>query len=119
MKRWYLFLLEESWRTRDIEAYTLQQAYRIARKEYGDQVYSTYQTCPLSGSVFSGWKNMKEGRAKTMSLRDFIKQNRKKLDGAIRQVCPSIQRLTDQDRRAWILSDEDLYKWAQAERVRA
>ena len=58
MKRWYIFLLKGSWRTKDIEAYTLQQAYKIAKKEYGEKVYTTYQTCPLSGTTFSGWKEM-------------------------------------------------------------
>lgn len=57
-KRWYLFLLQGSYRTRDIEAYTLKQAFQIAKKEYGSKVLSSYQTCPLSGMVFSGWKDI-------------------------------------------------------------
>ncbi len=57
MQRWYLFLIEGSYRTRDIKAHTLKQAYRIAKKEYKG-VLNSYQTCPLTGMVFSGWKEM-------------------------------------------------------------
>jgi len=59
MRRWYIFLLQGSWRTRDIKAFTLRQAYRTAKKEYGDKVLASYQTCPLTGMVFSGWKDTK------------------------------------------------------------
>lgn len=53
-----------------------------------------------------------------MTLKEFIKQNRKELDEAIRRVCPNIPRLNDEERRVWILNDEGLYRWARAERVR-
>jgi hypothetical protein len=63
MKRWYIFLIQGSWRTRDIEAHTLKQAYRIAKKEYKN-VLDSYQTCPLTGTTFSGWKEMNERRTR-------------------------------------------------------
>lgn len=67
MKRWYLFLLQNSWRTRDIEAHTLKQAWNIAKKEYGDKLIDTYQSCSKNSMTFSGWKDCsylkyKEGR---------------------------------------------------------
>lgn len=34
-----------------------------------------------------------------MTLKEFIKQNRKELDEAIRRVCPNIPRLNDEERR--------------------
>jgi hypothetical protein len=58
MKRYYLFLLKGSWRTRDITAWTLKQAFNIAKREYGDKLLKSYQTCSLAGYVFSGWKSM-------------------------------------------------------------
>jgi hypothetical protein len=58
MKRYYTFSLQGSWRTEDITAYTLKQAYKIACKKYGDKIIRMYQTCPFNGMVFSGWKQM-------------------------------------------------------------
>jgi hypothetical protein len=56
-KRWYLFLLQGSWRTRDIEAYTLKQAWNIAKKEYGERLIDTYQVASQNAFIFSGWKD--------------------------------------------------------------
>lgn len=48
-----------------------------------------------------------------MQLRQFIKENRKELDEAIKSVVPNA-RLNDEERRLWILNDEGLYRWARS-----
>lgn len=48
-----------------------------------------------------------------MQLRQFIKENRKELDEAIKRVVPNT-RLNDEERRLWILNDEGLYNWARS-----
>jgi len=52
-----------------------------------------------------------------MTLKDFIKENREEIDAAIKRVCDNV-RLTDEERRLWILNDEGLYRWARSEGVR-
>ena len=52
-----------------------------------------------------------------MTLRQFIKENRKELDEAIRRVCDNCT-LNDNERRLWILNDEGLYNWARSEGVK-
>ena len=44
-----------------------------------------------------------------MSIRDFIKQNREKIDRAILRANPDIYRINDHERRLWILNDKSLY----------
>ena len=51
------------------------------------------------------------------SLYDFIKENRKEIDEAIRRVVPNA-RIDDDERRQWIMNDEGLYDWARSEGVR-
>lgn len=48
------------------------------------------------------------------SRRDFIKNNRKKIDEAIKRVCPDCS-LNDEERERWISNDEGLYLWAKRE----
>ena len=52
-----------------------------------------------------------------MTLRNFIKENRKELDECIARVCPNCKK-NDAERRMWILNDEGLYLWAKSEGVR-
>ena len=52
-----------------------------------------------------------------MTLRQFIRDNRKDLDAAILRVCPGLS-LNDEERRLWVLNDEGLYNWARSEGVR-
>jgi len=52
-----------------------------------------------------------------MTIKEFIKQNREELDRCIRLVVPDC-RIDDDERRLWILNDEDLYNWARSEGVR-
>ena len=52
-----------------------------------------------------------------MKLQDFIKQNRQELDECIKKVCNNC-RLNNQERKLWILNDEDLYHWARSEGVK-
>jgi hypothetical protein len=66
-----------------------------------------------------------------MTLRDFIRQNRKELDAAINQgiyrydgnggrgtIPTPAPTYNDEERRQWILNDEGLYLWARSEGVR-
>ena len=52
-----------------------------------------------------------------MSIREFIRRNRKELDEAIRKQVPEV-RLSDNERRLWILNDEGIYNWARSEGVK-
>lgn len=60
-----------------------------------------------------------------MSIRQFIKDNRKELDQAITNALtrydpPGFRRdisINDEERRQWILNDEGLYNWARREGV--
>lgn len=52
-----------------------------------------------------------------MTLRKFIRENRKELDESINRVCNQDQR-NDEERRQWILNDEGLYNWARSCGVR-
>ena len=54
---------------------------------------------------------------KRKSMRDFIRENRAELDKAIRNACPNVGSLNDEDRRQWILNDPGLYSWARSEGV--
>lgn len=72
-----------------------------------------------------------------MRLQEFIRANRAELDAAINNVvgrvprtascyCPKSgtdhqhepPKLSDRDRREWVLNDEGLYRWARSEGVR-
>ena len=56
---------------------------------------------------------------RTKSMLDFIRENREQLDGIIRRHGQgNIGSLNDEERRLWILNDEDLYRWARSEGVR-
>lgn len=55
---------------------------------------------------------------KKVSLREFIRLHRKEIDKAIRNACPNIGTISDEERRQWILNDEGLYRWALAEGAR-
>jgi hypothetical protein len=57
---------------------------------------------------------IKEKILKMTSRRDFIKNNRKKIDEAIKRVCPDCS-LNDEERERWISNDEGLYLWAKRE----
>ncbi len=52
-----------------------------------------------------------------MKLSDFIKKNRKAIDGYIKRAS-GIERPSNYERRAWILNDESLYLWARADGVK-
>jgi hypothetical protein len=52
-----------------------------------------------------------------MTLRNFIRENRKELDEFIKNACPNC-RLNDDEREMWINTDEGLYLWAKGSGVR-
>jgi hypothetical protein len=54
-----------------------------------------------------------------MTLRHFIRENRELLDACIKSTLGNFTlSLNDQDRREWILNQEDLYNWARRAGVR-
>lgn len=53
-----------------------------------------------------------------MSIREFIRKNRKELDECIRgAVGDPKYKINDEERRLWVLNDEGLYNWARSEGV--
>ncbi len=53
-----------------------------------------------------------------MTLKKFIRKNRLELDEIIQRKYPKVKKLNDDERRVWILTDNDLYVWAESEGVR-
>ena len=55
-----------------------------------------------------------------MTLKEFIKENRKTIDTCIARALQVGEnpRPNDEERRLWILNDEGLYNWARSEGVR-
>jgi hypothetical protein len=54
---------------------------------------------------------------KRKPMQDFIKENRRELDEVIHIRCPNLK-LSDTERKNWVLNDEFLYRWARFEGVR-
>ena len=52
-----------------------------------------------------------------MTLKQFIRENRKEIDTAIKRVCDNCK-LNDRERRLWVLNDVGLYNWVRSEGVR-
>jgi hypothetical protein len=52
-----------------------------------------------------------------MTLKEFIKENKEDLDAAILRANPG-NRMSDSERRLWVMNDEGLYKWAKSEGVK-
>lgn len=51
-----------------------------------------------------------------MTIIEFIRQYGAEIDSAIRSQCPDAD-INNGEREMWILNDEGLYRWAQAEGV--
>jgi hypothetical protein len=62
-------------------------------------------------------KNHIRERGNTMTMVNFIKENKAELDSAIKRVVPNAS-LNNEERRLWILNDEGLYRWARSQGVR-
>lgn len=62
-------------------------------------------------------QSKKQRKDKTVTLKQFIKENRQELDKCIQRACPGAAR-NDEERRLWVLNDEGLYNWARSEGVR-
>ena len=54
-------------------------------------------------------------RRSIMTLREFIRENRKELDECIANALGEEKNpiANDKERRLWILNDESLYRWAR------
>ena len=52
------------------------------------------------------------------TLKQFVRENRKEIDEAIKRAYPSIGKLNDGERQEWIQNDEGLYNWAKSEGVK-
>ena len=52
-----------------------------------------------------------------MTLSNFIKENREEIDRVIKRGVPGA-RLNYEERRLWVLNDEDLYLWARRNGVK-
>jgi hypothetical protein len=60
-----------------------------------------------------------ETEGEEMSKREFLKQNRKAIDAAIRRkLNDENYQLNDRERELWLLNDEGLYNWARSEGVK-
>ncbi|HUL20066.1 MAG TPA: hypothetical protein VLZ10_01335 [Thermodesulfobacteriota bacterium] len=49
-----------------------------------------------------------------MTLKQFIRKNRRELDKAIQRNYPNVKTLNDDERRVWILTDKILSIWAKS-----
>lgn len=52
-----------------------------------------------------------------MTLKEFIRKNKEEIDQCICAAVPGTG-LSNDERRLWVLNDEDLYKWARSEGVK-
>lgn len=51
-----------------------------------------------------------------MTLKQWIQRNKTEIDAAIKRAyAPGVQ--NTEDRRLWVLNDENLYKWAKSDGV--
>lgn len=81
---------------------------------------------PVTGGCCKVKPGQRARLRRRRSLMTFVRQNRKALDVAIRRAmnCDRkheagiAHRLNDEERRLWVLNDEDLYRWAEREGVR-
>ena len=54
-----------------------------------------------------------------MTLKAFIREHREEIDEAIvRAVGSSLLHKSDEERRLWVLNDENLYLWARSKGVK-
>lgn len=53
-----------------------------------------------------------------MTVRTFIKNNRKEIDQVIKKALDTQAAINDTIRHLWILNEESLYLWARSEGVR-
>ena len=52
-----------------------------------------------------------------MTLQQFIRKNKARIDSHILSVCRNVPSLDDDAREEWIANDVALYQWAQDEGV--
>lgn len=78
--------------------------------------------CPES-AIISVWRDVRRAAPRRRStggrksVAAFIAEHRAEIDAVILRRVPNA-RLTDSERRLWILNDEGLYQWARAEGVK-
>jgi hypothetical protein len=54
---------------------------------------------------------------KRKAMATFIKENKEEIDKHILHQVKNIQKINNEERRLWILNDENLYSWARSEGV--
>lgn len=47
-----------------------------------------------------------------MTLAEFVQKHRHEIEALVRQACPNVGPLDDDDLGDWVLNDEGLYRWA-------
>ena len=52
-----------------------------------------------------------------MTFKQFIKENKEEIDRCIKKAVPDAK-INDDERRLWILNEENLYLWARRNGVR-
>ncbi len=53
-----------------------------------------------------------------MTLKQFIKNNRRQIDRAIKRIWPKVKLLNDTERKVWVLNEVTLLHWVEAQGVR-
>jgi len=69
------------------------------------------------GSFSPGYSERKR-HTLSMTLKEFIRKNRRELDKAIQRKYPHVKKLNDDERRVWIFADEFCYGWAKSAGVK-
>jgi hypothetical protein len=54
---------------------------------------------------------------KNMTIDEFIETHRAELVAIILKKCPNVRDTNDDTIFAWVMNDEQLYRWALAEKV--
>ena len=53
-----------------------------------------------------------------MTLKSFIRMNRRQIDRIIRRMSPKVKALNDAERKVWILNDRSLLLWVEARGIK-
>jgi hypothetical protein len=78
-----------------------------------ETLFPSYVDAPINRFIVH---NQQECENCIMTLREFIKQNRREIDECINKQLKTWNQFSrnDEERRQWILNDEGLYNWARS-----